>query len=187
MFTHIPTPTKNDSPLVGRGSLMLPEPVGELHLLWSAKGLIAIAREPLEGLDEVRVFKRIPAVYSSPLRAYAKGKDIAIEKEIPVDLRGTEFQRTVWSALRKIPRGSVASYGEIARTIQKPRAFRAIGMANSRNPIPIVVPCHRVVASGGKLGGYTGGLDRKRALLLLEGVQVNAERVQPGQLTFGDY
>jgi methylated-DNA-[protein]-cysteine S-methyltransferase len=83
----------------------------------------------------------------------------------PMDLRGSEFQLTVWRALLEIPWGETRSYGEIAARIGRPGAARAVGGANHENPIPILVPCHRVVASGGALGGYGGGLDRKRWLL----------------------
>jgi methylated-DNA-[protein]-cysteine S-methyltransferase len=82
--------------------------------------------------------------------------------------RGTVFQRRVWEALRAIPYGETASYGEVARAIGRPAASRAVGAANGRNPISIVVPCHRVVGAGGALTGYGGGLDRKAWLLNLE-------------------
>jgi methylated-DNA-[protein]-cysteine S-methyltransferase len=82
--------------------------------------------------------------------------------------RGTPFQRQVWSALRAIPYGTTSSYGEIARAVGQPGAARAVGGANNRNPIAIVIPCHRVIGAGGSLTGYGGGLDRKRLLLALE-------------------
>ncbi len=82
---------------------------------------------------------------------------------------GTAFERAVWDELERIPYGATRTYGEIARSLGRPRAARAIGMANHKNPIPIVIPCHRVVAAGGKLGGYGGGLALKRRLLALEG------------------
>jgi methylated-DNA-[protein]-cysteine S-methyltransferase len=88
---------------------------------------------------------------------------------IPLDLRGTPFQIACWNALLEIPYGETRSYGEIARAIGHPQAFRAVGMANNRNPIAIVVPCHRVIASSGSLCGYGGGLELKRKLLDLEG------------------
>jgi O-6-methylguanine DNA methyltransferase len=88
--------------------------------------------------------------------------------DLPLDLRGTEFQLSVWCALRQIPFGETRSYAEVARAIGSPRAVRAVGAANGSNPVPIIVPCHRVVASGGGLGGYGGGLDLKRKLLDLE-------------------
>lgn len=86
----------------------------------------------------------------------------------PYELRGTEFQKRVWQELCKIPYGETRTYGDIAAAIRKPGAARAVGMANNRNPIIIAVPCHRVIGAGGKLVGYAGGLDMKRALLELE-------------------
>ena len=83
--------------------------------------------------------------------------------------QGTPFQRRVWHALETIPYGSTRTYGDIARAVGAPKAARAVGQANHRNPIPIVIPCHRVVAAGGKLGGYGGGIALKRRLLALEG------------------
>jgi methylated-DNA-[protein]-cysteine S-methyltransferase len=88
--------------------------------------------------------------------------------DVPLAARGTEFQRRVWEALCSIPYGETASYGEIARAIGRPGASRAVGAANGRNPISIVVPCHRVVGAAGALTGYGGGLDRKARLLSLE-------------------
>lgn len=98
--------------------------------------------------------------------------------EFDVDLRldGTDFQRRVWQALRTIPYGETRSYGEIATQIGSPGAFRAVGLANGRNPIAIIVPCHRVIGSTGGMTGYGGGIDRKRALLELE---LNREPAQP--------
>jgi epoxyqueuosine reductase len=86
-----------------------------------------------------------------------------------LDLRGTEFQVACWWALVAIPYGETRSYADIARAVGRPKGFRAVGMANNRNPIAIVVPCHRVIASDGTLCGYGGGLDVKRKLLKLEG------------------
>jgi methylated-DNA-[protein]-cysteine S-methyltransferase len=92
------------------------------------------------------------------------------EFELPLELAGTAFQRDVWLALSEIPYGKTISYAELAAMVGRPTAFRAVGQANGSNPIPIVLPCHRVVASGGGIGGYGGGLPMKRRLLALEGV-----------------
>jgi AraC family transcriptional regulator, regulatory protein of adaptative response / methylated-DNA-[protein]-cysteine methyltransferase len=92
--------------------------------------------------------------------------------DLPLDVHATAFRRRVWEALRRIPAGETRSYGEIAETVGAPRAARAVGTACATNPVPIVVPCHRVLAAGGALGGYSGGLDRKRQLLGAEGVKV---------------
>ena len=88
--------------------------------------------------------------------------------DLPVKLNGTEFQVSVLKALQDIPYGETVSYGEIAKRIGRPKAVRAVGAANGRNPIPIVVPCHRVIGSSGDLTGFGGGLDTKEALLRLE-------------------
>jgi O-6-methylguanine DNA methyltransferase len=90
------------------------------------------------------------------------------EFELPLDLRGTPFQRRVWEKLLEIPYGETRSYQDIARAVRRPRALRAVGNANGANPVSLVVPCHRVVASGGKLGGYGGGLELKARLLAME-------------------
>ena len=87
---------------------------------------------------------------------------------LPLSLSGTEFQMKVWNALQNIPYGETISYGELAAIIGNPKASRAVGMANNRNPIPIIVPCHRVIGHDGSLTGYAGGLELKRLLLELE-------------------
>jgi O-6-methylguanine DNA methyltransferase len=89
--------------------------------------------------------------------------------DFALDLRGTDFQQACWQALLRIPYGETRTYRDIARAVGRPKGFRAVGMANNRNPIAIVVPCHRVIASDGTLCGYGGGLDIKRKLLELEG------------------
>jgi O-6-methylguanine DNA methyltransferase len=88
----------------------------------------------------------------------------------PLDLAGTDFQKSVWNALRKISLGKTKSYGEIARAIGRPKAVRAVGGACGANPVPVLVPCHRVLAANKKLGGFSGGLDWKRKLLATEGL-----------------
>ena len=163
-------------------------PVGPLFLAASAKGLVALEFDRrLPGQQTIRpnprdvrrdaseekrdlVFKDSPRPmrgYVSELKEYFAGK--RREFSFPLDLRGTEFQIACWSALLAIPYGETRSYADIARAVGKANAFRAVGMANNRNPIAIVVPCHRVIASDGTLCGYGGGLDVKRKLLELEG------------------
>jgi methylated-DNA-[protein]-cysteine S-methyltransferase len=88
-----------------------------------------------------------------------------IDFDIPMDLQGTDFQRRVWASLCEIPYGDTISYKELAQWVGNPTAFRAVGLANGRNPIALIVPCHRVIAANGQLGGYGGGLDRKTWLL----------------------
>lgn len=92
------------------------------------------------------------------------------EFDLPLELVGTDFQKDVWLSLAHIPYGKTISYAELASMVGRPTAFRAVGQANGSNPIPIVLPCHRVVATGGGIGGYGGGLPMKRQLLSLEGV-----------------
>ncbi|MDT7744157.1 MAG: methylated-DNA-[protein]-cysteine S-methyltransferase [Actinomycetota bacterium] len=101
------------------------------------------------------------------LAAYFAGE--LREFSVEVVLRGTEFQQRVWAALREIGYGETCSYGELAVAIGSPAAVRAVGLANGKNPVSIIVPCHRVVGANGSLTGYGGGTDRKRALLELEG------------------
>jgi O-6-methylguanine DNA methyltransferase len=102
------------------------------------------------------------------LSAYFDG-DVRALDAVPVDLIGTEFQLEVWAGLRKIPAGRTLSYGDLAQKLGHPRAFRAVGAANGANPVSLVVPCHRVIASDGTLGGYGWGLERKKWLLEHEG------------------
>jgi methylated-DNA-[protein]-cysteine S-methyltransferase len=106
------------------------------------------------------------AALRGALEAYFSGR--AVDFDIPLAPVGTPFQQAVWQALRGIPYGATASYAEIARRIGRPRAVRAVGFANARNPIAIIVPCHRVIGADGTLTGYAGGLERKQALLELE-------------------
>lgn len=93
--------------------------------------------------------------------------------DVPLDLNGTVFQRAVWQALRDIPHGKCTSYAQHAQKLGNPKALRAVGAAIGRNPVSIIVPCHRVIGSSGAVTGYAGGLDRKRFLLRLEGVTID--------------
>lgn len=164
------------------------EGVGELLLVWSAKGLVELSlpeRWRLHSESEVRRYGAPPEIYARRLDAYFRGEPVD-PVSLPVDPRGTPFQLRVWEALRAIPRGQVRSYSGVAVDVHAPRAMRAVGMANARNPIAIVVPCHRVVESGMRLGGYAGGLELKRKLLELEGVKFTGAQVLPGQLELGN-
>ena len=98
-----------------------------------------------------------------------------------LDLRGSPFQKAVWANVERVPYGRTASYSEIARLAGRPKAFRAVGAANGANPIPLVIPCHRIVGANGSLTGYGGGLANKRWLLIHEGV-LKAESVRSAQL-----
>jgi len=113
-----------------------------------------------------------PAGAVSALRAYFDG-DVGALDFVPVESGGTRFQRRCWDAMRAIPVGTTKSYGELAAEVGVPNASRAVGAACARNPVWIIVPCHRVLASGGGLGGYGGGLERKRWLLAHEREHAN--------------
>ena len=117
---------------------------------------------------EPRVRRALPQV-AEALRRYFGG-DLAALDAVPAELNGTPFQKSVWQALRRIPPGATISYGELARRIGQPTSVRAVGAANGANPVAVIVPCHRVIGSNGKLTGYGGGLDRKQWLLEHEGV-----------------
>ena len=159
-------------------------PVGPLFLAGSQKGLVALEfDERLPGQQTIRPNPRdlrtesgvlrfeesadAMSIYVRELEEYFSGK--RREFSFTLDLRGTDFQLACWRALLAIPYGKTRTYADIARAVGRPQGFRAVGMANNRNPVAIVVPCHRVIASDGTLCGYGGGLDTKRKLLELEG------------------
>jgi methylated-DNA-[protein]-cysteine S-methyltransferase len=146
-------------------------PLGPLKLVASEKGLAAILWQG----ERSRVFRSAPVEdpdhpvlveTERQLRAYFAGK--LRRFSLPLDFQGTAFQQSVWQALLTIPFGATRSYAEIARQIGRPKAVRAVGAANGRNPISIVAPCHRVIGSDGALTGYAGGLAAKQHLLGLE-------------------
>jgi O-6-methylguanine DNA methyltransferase len=147
-------------------------PIGPLNLAISNKGLVALEfrRDGFPRKSKSISWEHSPSkavTFAAELSEYFAGR--RREFTFPLDLRGTPFQLACWRALLAIPYGETRSYADIARAVGKPQAFRAVGMANNRNPIAIVVPCHRVIASDGTLCGYGGGLDVKRRLLELEG------------------
>lgn len=113
--------------------------------------------------------RRDPSGLSTRLRRYFDGHLDALEG-VPVALAGTPFQKSVWATLQRIPMGETWSYGRLAREIGNPKAVRAVGLANGRNPVAVVVPCHRVIGADGSLTGYGGGVYRKRWLLEHEGI-----------------
>jgi len=113
-------------------------------------------------------FGQVPATIRAAFERYFAGDRQAL-KAVPWTTGGTDFQRAVWRALTSIPVGETWTYGQLAAAIGKPKAVRAVGLANGANPIPIVVPCHRVIGAGGALTGFGGGLERKRWLLRHEG------------------
>jgi methylated-DNA-[protein]-cysteine S-methyltransferase len=147
----------------------LETPIGRLVLESDGDVLIGV-RLPNERGHTRRAAEDVPPVLketATQLEEYFAGERTAFD--LPMELDGTDFQREVWNELTRIPYGETISYGVLARRVGRPNGPRAVGQANGRNPIPIIVPCHRVLASNG-IGGYGGGLKVKRALLALEGV-----------------
>jgi methylated-DNA-[protein]-cysteine S-methyltransferase len=147
-------------------------PVGRLRLVGSAAGLAGVLwerQDPSEsGFELEREDDGDPILVQAAreLREYFAGE--RREFSVPLDFTGTEFQNKVWRALRSIPFGETRSYGELAAQIGAPKASRAVGAANGRNPIPIILPCHRVIGSSGSLTGFGGGLPMKQQLLAHE-------------------
>lgn len=148
---------------------VLDSPIGPLTLVVSERGARAIYFGDVPGPAGTLESAARTRALARQLREYFQGKRNKFE--VDLDWEGTPFQKRVWSALLQIPYGATASYADIARKVRRPQAFRAVGGANRRNPLPIVVPCHRVVGSDGSLTGYAGmtGLDKKAFLLKLEG------------------
>lgn len=156
---------------------VVPTWLGELLIICSEKGLLRITlpgwQGPVEKLIETWYPESKPLQDSqilmkavSQLSAYFEGH--LQQFDLPLDLRVTPFQEKVLDQVRQVPFGSTKTYGDIAKSIGDSNASRAVGMANNRNPLPIVIPCHRIVGSGGKLVGYAGGLEGKRRLLAFE-------------------
>jgi methylated-DNA-[protein]-cysteine S-methyltransferase len=150
----------------------MPSPVGKLKLIASDKGLVAILWEndpPRRvRLDELTEDRQLPVLVETERQLCEYFVGLRKEFTIPLDIRGTRFQSDVWKALLAIPFGETRSYAQLATQLGNPRATRAVGAANGRNPLSIVVPCHRVVGSSGKLTGFAGGLEIKARLLDLE-------------------
>jgi O-6-methylguanine DNA methyltransferase len=144
-------------------------PIGPLFLAASTKGLVRLEFEGrVQKLKTTQLQESETALapYLRELNEYFVGK--RRQFSLPLDLRGTEFQLACWHALLEIPYGETRSYRDIAEAIGHSHAYRAVGMSNNRNPVAIIVPCHRVIAASGSLCGYGGGLDLKRKLLDLE-------------------
>lgn len=147
-----------DTPI---GELLLAGQDGALSMIGFPKG--AMRRDP----EPDWIYNEKPlAKARQQLQEYFAGE--RREFDLPLELSGTEFQVSVLKALQQIPYGETVSYGEVAKRIGRPKAMRAVGAANGRNPIPIVVPCHRVIGSSGDMTGFGGGIDTKEALLRLE-------------------
>jgi methylated-DNA-[protein]-cysteine S-methyltransferase len=142
-------------------------PIGCLRLLSDGRTLVRVEFPDRHGSDGVKRDDPVLEQAQRELTEYFAGQRRCFD--VPVGAAGTAFQQQVWESLRGIPYGELRSYRDIADSIGKPRAVRAVGAANGRNPLPIVVPCHRVIGSDGKLTGFAGGLETKRQLLVLEG------------------
>lgn len=169
------------SAIPGRGTLTIATPLGPLEIAGSPRGVRAIRfvrsglpGNPATGAGGPRAvshgFAAVPAplqAAADQLTAYFAGQ--RRQFDFPLDLEGTPFQLAVWRCLLTIPFGETRSYGWVAAAVGRPRGARAVGRAVGQNPVAIAVPCHRVIAADGSLGGYTGGLDIKRFLLRLEG------------------
>lgn len=144
--------------------------IGPLYLVASAEGLCGVFWGPqtIPWLHDERESAAANFLFQAAeqIEDYLNGTRKVFD--LPLDFAGTPFQREVWEQLQMIPYGQTISYKELAKRINRPKAFRAVGTANGRNPLSLIVPCHRVIASDESLGGYAGGLDRKAFLLQLE-------------------
>ncbi|MFZ2996586.1 methylated-DNA--[protein]-cysteine S-methyltransferase [Sphingobium sp.] len=149
-----------------------PSPVGDLTLVASEQGLVAILWQDDDPgrvrLGVVEEGAGQPALEAAQVQLSEYFAGARRDFTVPLDFRGTDFQRKVWAALLTIPYGETRSYGDIARMIGQPTASRAVGAANGRNPVSIIAPCHRVVGSNGALTGFAGGLPVKTWLLDME-------------------
>ena len=151
---------------------MIHSPVGKLKLVASDKGVVAILwqndKPTRVRLNELAEDTMHPILLDTEreLGEYFAGKRKTFS--VPLDMRGTSFQKNVWHALLAIPFGETRSYGQLAKQLGNPQAMLAVGAANGRNPISIIVPCHRVIGASGKLTGFAGGLETKAHLLSLE-------------------
>ncbi|AKB34231.1 Methylated-DNA--protein-cysteine methyltransferase [Methanosarcina siciliae HI350] len=146
-------------------------PIGSILLAGDEEGLKYVnfmkGKKKMEVPDDWQENKEFFRDVSGQLEAYFAGQLKSFDVKLAPE--GTEFQKSVWKVLKEIPYGETRTYGEIAKNIGNPKASRAVGLANNRNPIAIIVPCHRVIGANGKLTGYASGLDIKEFLLKLEG------------------
>ncbi|KRV49184.1 cysteine methyltransferase [Wenjunlia vitaminophila] len=166
---------RTTAPPEGRTHTVVPSPYGPLTLVAEGDHLVGVYMEAQRHRPDQSVFgPRLPEPTEPPfaetrrqLEEYFDGRRDTFD--LPLKLCGTPFQQRVWAALVEIPYGRIWTYGELADHIGRPTAARAVGLANGKNPISVIVPCHRVVGADGSLTGYGGGLARKRALLEHEG------------------
>lgn len=156
------------------GQWLFDSKIGPLYLVGSEKGLRGIfwkkqAAPMVASLKEARPEVRVLAKAARELEAYFAG---TLRKfSVPLDTAGTAFQKKVWKALSRIPYGKTFSYKDVAVRIRNPKAIRAVGTANGKNPVCIIVPCHRVISNDGSIGGYSGGIGIKKRLLELEAAE----------------
>lgn len=149
-------------------ALKMKSPVGSLTLVANDEALLAVQFEGSEFAEAVAASTPILERTKKQLNEYFAGA--RREFDLPLQPSGTPFQCSVWDALLKVPYGKTASYLDIAKRVKNPKAMRAVGAANGRNPIALIIPCHRVIGSDGSLTGYGGGMERKHWLLQHEGV-----------------
>jgi methylated-DNA-[protein]-cysteine S-methyltransferase len=152
-------------------TLYLPDLLGGVLLEASGRGLRTVRFDPAPAAAAPGPVVRAAELQ---LREFLAGERFVFD--LPLDLAGTAFQLEVWRALTRIPYGATSSYRDVAQAVKRPKGFQAIGQANTRNPLPVIVPCHRVINADGSMGGYGGGLERKRQLLELE--KRHAQRFQ---------
>jgi O-6-methylguanine DNA methyltransferase len=163
----------------------LHSPVGDIFVLATRDGVCAVDFAEIRTQRLQARFDTFELVTRARRSAHARaierylGGDLQALDDVPVDAGGTPFERSVWKLLRKIPAGLTRTYGELARKLRKPNAARAVGLANGRNPVAIVVPCHRVIGANGTLTGYASGLERKAWLLRHESAEIAVRR--PGR------
>ncbi|MBI4824010.1 MAG: methylated-DNA--[protein]-cysteine S-methyltransferase [Nitrospirae bacterium] len=149
-----------------KGSLVferISSPIGFLYVVFSGKHLVKLALEKPKGIKAGEV----PGSFKEELMAYFEGRSREFHQEM-VFLSGTDFEKKVWLTLKDVPYGQTRTYKWLSEKIGKPKAHRAVGQALSKNPISIVLPCHRIIDSDGHIGGYSSGIDIKRRLLELE-------------------
>lgn len=161
-------PSPRNPRLSGQAACVVASPIGPLRLVSDGAALTAIDFHARGRRDAARPDDPLLREAAAQLAAYFARRLRVFD--VPLAPHGTPFRRAVWEALLGVPWGTTAAYGEIARRIGRPRAVRAVGAANGANPLPIVIPCHRIVGADGSLTGYAGGLSVKERLLALEGV-----------------
>ena len=147
-------------------------PIGTIEIRASQQGITKVVFS--ESTGNATFVNEITRNCKQQLKEYFEGKRKVFD--LPLNQQGTIFQKSIWDCLIEIPFGQIASYGDIAKMINNPKAVRAVGAANGKNPIGIIVPCHRVIGSNGTLTGYAGGLERKAWLLEHEGIELKGTK-----------